>query len=74
MYTTKSLFYNNHYGKLIKNVTKDTKIEFTVASVELVNMEMDGDNDNIFMATLKAGEEAFCMLKPICTLGEVRVK
>jgi hypothetical protein len=68
------MFYNNHYGKLLKNVTKNIEIDFTVLSHELENMELDSDepdHGNEFKVKLKPGEEAFVMLRPIRRYGPV---
>ena len=58
LYTTKAIFYNSHYGKIIKNVTKNIKIDFTIKSEELMNMELDcdhPDHNNEVKTTLLPG-------------------
>jgi hypothetical protein len=53
------MFYNNHYGKLIKNVTKNIEIDLTIFSHGLENMELDcdePDHGNEFKVKLKPTE------------------
>lgn len=58
LYSSKTMWYNSHYGKLIKNVTSDIEIDFTIESTDLQNLELDSDisgHGNVFTAKLLPG-------------------
>ncbi len=43
------MWHNKHYGLLLKNVTENVGIDFTVKFSKVINLELDGDEaNNIF--------------------------
>jgi hypothetical protein len=76
LYTARSLYYNNHYGRLITNTSSDEdKLVFTIKFYDLKNLVVqDGFKKNQIRGKVGPNESLFMMLAPIVPHGKVACK